>query len=755
MYSATGLTADTQHIIGTRTVDTIGNVNASWVNHTARTAPVAPVAPVALFSGKPTTGTVPLSVQFTDESTGEITGYSWDFGDGATSTEQSPSHEYAMVGTYDVQLVVTGSGGSDDEVKTDYITVQADTDNDSIPDKEEQGPGGTDPAYDGNGDGTSDSQQGDVASFHTTTGDYVTLVSLEGMYLTDVQAVDNPSPTDTPEYLETPFGFIGFTITGLAPEGGAVTVQLYLPTGTTVNTYYKYGMTPDNAIPHWYEFLFDGTTGAEISENIITLHFVDGNRGDNDCIANGIIIDPSGPGNDIRLPPTAAFSADPTSGTAPLTVTFTDASTGTGPLTYVWDFGDGATSTEQSPDHEYTADGTYDVQLTVTGPGGSDDETKTGYITVGTVYPSLKAEFTANPRKGAAPLTVTFTDESRGMITQRSWKYKLHSDSRWTPFTLDAASSYTFKKAGTYDVQSTVTGPGGSDDETKIGYITVGAVTPSPVADFTATPRKGAAPLTVTFTDESSGMITQRSWKYKLHSDSKWTPFTLDRSSSYTFKKAGTYDVQLTVTGPRGSDDEIKTGYITVGAVTPSPVADFRATPRKGAAPLTVTFTDESSGMITQRSWKYKLHSDSKWTPFTLDRSSSYTFKKAGTYDVQLTVTGPRGSDDETKIGYITVGAVTPSPVADFRATPRKGAAPLTVTFTDESSGMITQRSWKYKLHSDSKWTPFTLDAVSSNTFKKAGTYDVQLTVTGPGGSDDEIKAGYITVGTVSPTQKV
>ena len=68
---------------------------------------------------------------------------------------------------------------------------------------------------------------------------------------------------------------------------------------------------------------------------------------------------------------------------------------------------------------------------------------------------------------------------------------------------------------------------------------------------------------------------------------------------------------------------------------------------------------------------------------------------------------------------------------------------------------MITQRSWKYKLHSDSKWTPFTLDAASSYTFKKAGTYDVQLTVTGPGGSDDETKIGYITVRTVSPTQKV
>ncbi len=100
-----------------------------------------------------------------------------------------------------------------------------------------------------------------------------------------------------------------------------------LPTkGTTVDTYYPSGKTPDNAIPHWYEFLFDGTTGAEINENIITLHFVDGIRGDNDTTANGIIIDPSGPGIDSRTSPTAAFTADPVCENVPLLVQFTDAS---------------------------------------------------------------------------------------------------------------------------------------------------------------------------------------------------------------------------------------------------------------------------------------------------------------------------------------------------------------------------------------------------------------------------------------------
>ena len=349
---------------------------------------VAPVGPFAAFEGVPVTGTAPLEVQFTDHSTGSgPLAYAWDFNnDGITdNTTQSPSFTYSTAGTYTVNLTITNGAGSDSEVRAGYITVQddADNDNDSILDAEEQGPGGTDPAYDGNGDGTPDSEQGNVTSFHTTTDEYVTLASPGGMALTDVRAIDNPSPADIPAYLEMPFGFIDFTINGITP-GGAATVQLYLPTGTTIDTYYKYGKTPDNAIPHWYEFLFDGTTGAEIRENIITLHFVDGNRGDNDTTVNGIIIDPSAPGIDSRILPTAAFTANPVSGAAPLLVQFTDASTGTAPLTYAWDFNnDGITdNTTQNPSHTYITAGVYSVNLTVTNAGGSNSLLRPGYITV-------------------------------------------------------------------------------------------------------------------------------------------------------------------------------------------------------------------------------------------------------------------------------------------------------------------------------------------------------------------------------------
>jgi hypothetical protein len=68
-----------------------------------------------------------------------------------------------------------------------------------------------------------------------------------------------------------------------------------LPQGVAATGFAKYGMEPGRAAPHWYTFETDGTTGASIVDNLITLRFVDGGRGDDDLSANGVIADAGGP----------------------------------------------------------------------------------------------------------------------------------------------------------------------------------------------------------------------------------------------------------------------------------------------------------------------------------------------------------------------------------------------------------------------------------------------------------------------------
>ena len=82
-----------------------------------------PTPPVAAFTADVTSGTAPLAVQFTDQSTNSPTSWSWTFGDGGTSTTQSPSHTYAAAGTYTVAMTATNGDGNDTMTKNNYIIV--------------------------------------------------------------------------------------------------------------------------------------------------------------------------------------------------------------------------------------------------------------------------------------------------------------------------------------------------------------------------------------------------------------------------------------------------------------------------------------------------------------------------------------------------------------------------------------------------------------------------------------------------------
>ena len=179
-------------------------------------------------------------------------------------------------------------------------TFLVDSDNDGISDEEEDsGPNGGD----GNNDGILDSQQSNVSCLRTYDDQhYVTLETPPGTILSNCQSIDNLSSNGAPSDVEFPYGFFEFTLGGIGIDA-STTLTLYFPDGETFDTYYKFGPTPNDFSNHWYKFLDDSRTGAEINGSIITLHFVDSMRGDDDLTANGTIIDIGGPGISPNLDP--------------------------------------------------------------------------------------------------------------------------------------------------------------------------------------------------------------------------------------------------------------------------------------------------------------------------------------------------------------------------------------------------------------------------------------------------------------------
>ncbi|HPF71082.1 MAG TPA: PKD domain-containing protein [Candidatus Krumholzibacteria bacterium] len=128
--------------------------------------------------------------------------------------------------------------------------------------------------------------------------------------------------------------------------------------------------------------------------------------------------------------PVAAFSGTPTTGTAPLAVQFTDASTNA-PTAWSWTFGDGGTSTAQNPSHTYAAAGTYSVTLTASNAFGSNQLTKTNYITV-------------DPAPAGVWETITYDDFESGL---GSWTDGGADCARYT------GGTYAYQGSAAMDIQ--------------------------------------------------------------------------------------------------------------------------------------------------------------------------------------------------------------------------------------------------------------------------------------------------------------
>jgi PKD repeat protein len=198
----------------------------------------------------------------------------------------------------------------------------------------------------------------------------------------------------------------------------------------------------------------------------------------------------------------------------------------------------------------------------------------------------------------------------------------------------DPAPTHSYSSPGTYTVTLTVTTAAGTATATSgTGGIATFTVPASafPIANFTASPSSGTAPLGVQFIDTSSGP-TPTSWQWDWTSDG--VTDSTQQNPFHTYSTSGTFTAKLTVNG--GSSH---TATITVGSATPPPTADFTFSPTTGTVPVSIQFTDTSSGSPT--SWQWDFTNDGTWD--STAQNPTHTYSTAGTYTIKLIATNTYG----------------------------------------------------------------------------------------------------------------
>jgi len=597
------------------------------------------VSPLADFAATPTSGNLPLNVQFTDLSQGQVTRWFWNFGDGQTSTDQNPAHTYWAAGTYTVTLTASNAYGSSDATKSQFITVAAQLQSqfDANPNT---GPApltvnfidhslGAPTSWNWDfGDGSTSTKQYPIHTFAATGAYPVNLtVSRGGMSSSSVQVIDV----------------------------GGVPIPNFIGTPTQVNPMDPVQFTDQSTnSPTSWKWDFGDTAISTLQspqhsyqvKGIYTVSLTAINANGQSTMTKQNYIN-------VGLAPVADFRpviAPDQMYHVPMMVNFVDQSTNM-PTSWNWDFGDGSTSTAQNPAHLYMSQGTYTVTLTATNSFGSNTKVKQNLIVVGT---GMAVDFAADQTTVGVGRIVTFTDLSTFSPTQWLWDFGDGSVGA------GPRPDHIYQTPGAYTVTLTASNPSMTNSLTKNQYVTVLNL---PRADFTASVTRGGAPLAVTFTDKSLGAPTSWNWDFGDGSTSAV------QNPTHTYSQLGTYTVTLTATNSNGSDTTAKANYIVV---TLAPVADFTVNQRVGNAPFIVQFQDLSTNNPTSWLWQFGDGTTST------EQNPIHSYPIIGAYNVTLTVSNQYGSNTAYKTGSTTGFVPTPVPTTAAPATP----APATVATT-------------------------------------------------------------------------
>ncbi|MDZ4795078.1 MAG: PKD domain-containing protein [Bacteroidota bacterium] len=648
-------------------------------------APASAQAPVAAFSGTPVSGCSPLIVAFQDLSTGNPTTWSWNFGNGNTSSIRNPTASYFTPGTYTVTLTATNASGTNTLTKTNYITVYEPPTVNFIADVA----GGcfplrvqfTDLSIAGVGN-TNTSWQWDFGNGNTSTlQNPIALYTTAGTFTVTLRVTNDKGCTKTvsrPAYINVTPG-----VRSVFTNSQAV----------VCNPPADIAFTNTSTGPPTLSYLWDfGDGNFSIAPNPVHTY-----TGSGTFIATLITFSTAGCQDTARSNPIVIGGFN-NSFTAPLSacinevVTFTNTSVPV-PGSANWTFGDGGIASGINATHTYTVPGTYNVWLYNTFANCRDSVMKPI-----TINPRPVADFTAPITASCQPpLTVNFQDLSTGGAVSWQWNFGDGGSS-----TLQNPS-YTYNTYGSFTVRLiTTNGFGCTDTVVRNNYIRIQRASIS----ITGLPVRGCIPYTITPIPViiSVDAITSYEWDFGDGGTST-APAPV-----YTYLTQGTYSVRLIITTSTGCRDTlIVNNAVRVGS---KPIADFSAVPIPVCGRQPVYFTDLS---VPADEWLWDFGDGGTSTI----KNPSYSYNDTGYFTVRLIATNNGCPDTITKINYTHILP----PIARFSSA-ANCVNRLQFFFTDQSAAPQT---WAWNFGDGS---PIDITQNPVHNFPAFGTYTVRLIVT-------------------------
>ena len=382
----------------------------------------------------------------------------------------------------------------------------------------------------------------------------------------------------------------------------------------------------------------------------------------------------------------AAFSPSKSNACPWEKITLTNNSTGA--TDYIWDFGDGTSSTVKSPSHTYTVGGTYKVYLTssINGSCASKDSVEINIETI-------EAAFTSSPNSACiTPIVVNYTDQS---INATSWKWSFGNGANST----SQNPSNTINTFGDFTDQLIATSANGCSDTLSIaGNIKVQKMKPF----FNADVRKGCIPLTVTFTDQSSANSNIVSWDWDFDD----LNFSNDTNPTHIFETTGKFKVKLTITDDLGCTssivDTIKTGT--------KQKPNFIAVPERSCAFAPVVFSDRSEDASLLDEWIWEFGDGAS----SLEQNPIHQYQDTGGFSITLKAGYNGCFADTTKDTNVVIAG----PISSYEMSVSCNN-PYMFTFKPEFKN-ITRFVWDF-----GDGTPVnTIDTFPQHTFSTLDTAD-------------------------------